>query len=579
MLAALALAVALGALALQAQPLAWSHLALGRLMVESGTLPKSETLLYGLGLPFDASTWGWDWTACQGLRAFGPAALRVADALLLALGVLAVLAAGFRRGARPFSTALFSAWAWVALLPDLHPGPGVLGLAAFSGALWLMEGPFWAAFFNRWIWLAPLGLVAVNATPWAWTLAPLALLWMAAEDPVEGRPAQPRLAKGLFFGLMLLCLCLHPQGPRPLGEFLRALRGSPLLPNAFGPRQGGLLLLAVAGAVGLSSSWAFGGRAHGRRDASVLGFFGVAALLSRDCLPYALVAAAPMAAARLDVLVDALPAVLRRLRWPVKVLGLGALGMVGWAHGLGMAAPVREAWPAQTLAFYDRELLNLRVLCPPAWGGYLEWKLAPNMSLALDGRERGPRDRRQALLDALDGVGDLEGTLAGAGVEACWLPLGSPLALALSRAQDWQPLSFDDASVFYVRVNKANAELIRVNAPRGLHPGDPAQPVDPTRVVQAEADLEVRLAQDPGEGVLYLYQSALWLAKGQEDKARQTLEAGIRADGTFAPNYARLADLRAARGDVEAARILYRRALRLRDEPDWRAALARLDGR
>ena len=578
LLLALAAAVALGAVALQAQPLDWTHLTLGRLLAEAGELPKTEALLYGLAAPFDASCWGWDWCAFQALHAFGPLALRLAEAGLLALGVLATLGACFRRGARPFSSAVFSLAAWALLRPDLHPGPGLVALPAFAGALWLMEGEFWPALFNRGLWLAPLALLAVNVTPLAWALAPLALAWLAFEDGTDSRPAQPRLAKALFGGVLLLCLCLHPQGPRPAWAALRALEASPLLPDAFGPRQGGLLLLALTGGLTLASSWVEGGRRHLGRDASALAAFGAAALLSRGLLPFALLLCAPVAAARLDALVDALPPTLRSLRWPTKVLAL--LG-VGVAAGLHAWAPPAAAagGPSQTLGFYERELLDLRVLCPPQWAGSLAWKLAPNVSLAIDGRGLGPRERRQALLDALDGRGDLQGALEGAQVEACWLPLGSPLAVALATAQAWQPVSFDDESVLYVRATKATAELIRVNAPRGLRPGDRARPVDGTRVAQAEADLEARLAEDPNEGVLYLYQAELWLAKGQEDKARQTLEAGIRADEGFAPDYARLADLRAARGDAAAARTLYRRALRLRDEPAWRQSLASLDGR
>jgi tetratricopeptide (TPR) repeat protein len=578
LLLALAGAVALGAVALQAQPLDWTHLTLGRLLAEGGEIPKAEALLYGLNAPFDASCWGWDWCAFQGLHAFGPLALRLAEAAGLALGVLATLGACFRRGARPFSSALFTLAAWALLRPDLHPGPGLLALPAFAAALWLMEGDFWPALFNRGLWLAPLALLTVNATPLAWALAPLTLAWLALEDGVESRPAQPRLAKALFGGVLLLCLCLHPQGPRPAWAALRALEGSPLLPEAFGPRQGALLLLALTAGLTLASSWVDGGRRHLGRDAATLAAFGVGALLSRSLLPFALLWAAPVAAGRLDALVDALPAGLRRLRWPIKTLGLLGLGVAAGLHGWAPQAPP-PGGPSQTVGFYERELLDLRVLCPPAWAGLLAWKLAPNVTLALDGRGLGPPERRQALLDALDGRGDLQGVLDGAQVEACWLPLGSPLAVALTTAQAWQPVSFDDESVLYVRATKANADLIRVNAPRGLRPGDQARPVDGTRVAQAEADLEARLSQDPNEGVLYLYQAELWLAKGQEDKARQTLEAGIRADEGFAPDYARLADLRAARGDTAAARTLYRRALRLRDEPLWRQSLASLDGR
>jgi tetratricopeptide (TPR) repeat protein len=578
LLGLLGLGLGLAVLGLQGQPLDWSHLALGRQLVEAGSLPKSDSILYGVNLSFDASSWAWAWGAAECLRLFGPVCLRWMDALLVLVAGLGLVAAGFRRGSRPFSTALFAAWAVAAARPDLHPGAGLWAWAAFCAALYLLEGEFWPAFFNRWIWLAPLALVAVNLSPAAWALAPLAALWMANEGGAveEGAPAQPRLAKGLFLAVLLACLCLHPQGLLPLWRSLGHGAGTPLEPRAFAPRQSALLLLAVAGALLLASSWTRDGRRHLGRDLSLLLAFGLAALLDRGALPWALAAAAWISAARFDALVDAMPQPLRALRWPAKavlLLGLLAYGVAGGPRWQSRPAP---ALPKQSLDFYQQQLLDLRVLCPPDWTGYLAFHAPPGAGFALDARGLAPAERQQRLGLALEGQGGWSSALDADSVEACWLPLGSPLAVALSTAQAWQPVSFDDASVLYVRASPANAELIRVNAPRGLRPGDSSHPVDPTRLVQAEADLEARLNQDPGCGVLYLYQAELWLAKDQEAKARQTLEAGIRADADFAPNYARLADLRAARGDAPGAAALYRNALRRRDDPAWRAALERL---
>ncbi|HXC65282.1 MAG TPA: hypothetical protein VNZ67_13050, partial [bacterium] len=218
LLGLLGLGLGLAVLGLQGQPLDWSHLALGRQMVEAGSLPKSESILYGVSLAFDASCWAWSWAAAETLRVFGTACLRWIDGGLVLAAGLGLVAAGFRRGSRPFSTALFAAWALAASRPDLHPGPGLFTWAAFCAGLYLLEGDFWAAFFNRWIWLAPLALVTVNLSPTAWALAPLAGLWMANEGGPgsEGAPLQPRLAKGLFLAVLLACLCLHPQGPAPL---------------------------------------------------------------------------------------------------------------------------------------------------------------------------------------------------------------------------------------------------------------------------------------------------------------------------------------------------------------------------
>jgi tetratricopeptide (TPR) repeat protein len=578
LLGLLGLGLGLAVLGLQGQPLDWSHLALGRQMVEAGSLPKSESILYGVSLAFDASCWAWSWAAAETLRVFGTACLRWIDGGLVLAAGLGLVAAGFRRGSRPFSTALFAAWALAASRPDLHPGPGLFTWAAFCAGLYLLEGDFWAAFFNRWIWLAPLALVTVNLSPTAWALAPLAGLWMANEGGPgsEGAPLQPRLAKGLFLAVLLACLCLHPQGPAPLWRLAAQGFATPLDPHYFAPRQGGLLLLAVAGALVLASSWVSNGRLHLGRDLSLLLSYGLAALLDHGALPWALAVAAWISAARFDALVDAMPRVLGALRWPAKAAALFGLLAYAVAGGPRWEARPAPPLPKQSLDFYQKELLDLRVLCPPAWTGYLAFHAPPGAGFALDQRGLAPSERQQSLGLALEGQGDWSTALDVDGVEACWLPLGSPLAVALSTARAWQPVSFDDASVLYVRATPANAGLIQVNAPRGLRPGDSARPVDPTRVAQAEADLEARLNQDPSCGVLYLYQSELWLAKDQEAKARQTLEAGIRADPDFAPNYARLAGLRAARGELAPAAALYRNALRRRDDPAWRAALERL---
>ena len=584
LLALLALAAALGVASLQGQELPWEHLALGRQLAEAGALPPGEGILFTApaGAPFDARSWAWDWTAFQGFQLYGPAALRWADGLAWLLAGWALAAAAFRRGARPFSTAIFTAWALLAARPDLAPGPGLVGFAAFCAALFIMEGDFWPAFFGRWIWLGPLAVLAVNATPAAWLLASLGLLWMGFDPGGGGAPRQRGLAKGAFLAALLACLCLHPQGLRALPGSLRSLQGSPLLPGAFAPRQWGLLLLAAAGLLLAASSWTAAGRGRLGRDAALLLAFVAAALACRGALPYFLALAAPLSAARFDLLVDALPAPLRALRWPAKLAALAGVlyATLGGAAPLGPAADVRpSARPLQTLAFYEDALMDTRILCPPDWTPLLAWKLEGHGRFALDARGAADPARAAALSDALEARGDVPAALAREDVGLCWVPRGSPLALALASSQGWQPVSFDDASVAYVPAVPANAELIRTHAPRGLRPGDPDQPFDATRLAQSEADLEAGLAHDPGMGVLYLYMAQLWLARGHEAKARETLEGGIRADPGFAGNYARLAALRAALGDaadLAAARTLYRKALEREDLPAWRAALASL---
>lgn len=583
LLALLALAAVLGIAAVHSRPLPLEQLALGRQIADAGFIPGHESLLFTapVGTPFDARSWAWDWAAWQTGRLYGPACLRFADALVWLLAVWALAAAAFRRGARPFSTAAFTCWALLAARTDLDPGPGLFAFTTFCAALWIMEGDFWPSFFSRWIWLGPLAVVTVNASPAAWSLAPLGLAWLLFASGREGVPSRPNVAKSAFFVALLICLCLHPQGIASLPRVFASLKGSPLKPGAFEPRQAGLLLGAVSAALLAASSWTPRGRPQAPRDAALLLVFGGATLATRDAFPYFLALAAPLCAFRFDAVVDALPPPIRALRWPAKVLAF--LGLLTWVAPIclrGLPRPtVSSAEPAQTVDFFKQELLDANVLCPADWTPGLAWKLAPNARFALDGRGVAERFRVQNLKAALDGRADFSDVLTREGVGLCWLKRGSPLALALASSQGWQPLSFDDASVLYVPVTPANAELIRARAPRGLRPGDPDQPFDATRLVEAEADLEADLARDPSMGVAYLYMAKLWLTRGHEAKARETLEGGIRADPNFAPDYAFLASLRAERGDKAdraAARSLYRRALALDDEDAWRRALAAL---
>jgi hypothetical protein len=116
------------------------------------------------------------------------------------------------------------------------------------------------------------------------------------------------------------------------------------------------------------------------------------------------------------------------------------------------------------------------------------------------------------------------------------LPPGSPLALALSYSQDWQPVAFDDASVLFVKASPEHADLIKTYAPRGLKPGDPARVIDPSRLSQAEADLEALAGRMAAVGRYHYYRALLYQAEDDQDKVRQALEEGRRADPGFALN-------------------------------------------
>jgi hypothetical protein len=587
----LGLAGALLVLGLKPAAPPYESLALGRAVAEASALPQHEMLVYTApqAQAFDARSWGYDLLAFLLVRSAGLSALRLADALAVGLGLLGLAAAFFRRGARPFSTALCLVWVAWASLVDLAPGSSIWAWAMAGLCLGLLEGPFWDAFFARWVWLAPLVVLWVNLRASAWVLAPVIGLWLLFDGREADalRPRQPRLAKLGFFVLLLVLLCLHPLAWRLPLACLKGWAPSPLNPILFAGHQAALLLLALGLLSLVASSWTAAGREHWARDAGIFTLAAVAGLLTSDALPLALLYVGPMTAARADSIVDALPEGLRRLRWPLKLLGLGGLL---WLCLPGTAAPSLMArmpsaraelpLPKKVLAFYERELLNAKLLCPPEWAGGVAWALAPNVELALD--ERGAAvagvAANDALRQALDGQGAWREALLDHEVEACLLPIGSPLAVNLARAAEWQPVAFDDEAVLYVRSLPTMQELIRVHAPRGLRPGDPAQAFDPSRLSEAEADIEAGMAADANSGVLYLYAAQLWLAKDEPARARQSLEAGLRADPDFAPNYIRLAALRGAAGMAAPAAAALERGKALGVSPGWQAALARLGG-
>jgi len=199
----LGLAGALLVLGLKPAALPYESLALGRTVAEASSLPRHENLVYSApaSQAFDARSWGYDLLAFLLVRNFGLSALRLGDALAVGLGLLGLAAAFFRRGARPFSSALCLVWVAWATLPDLAPGPPVWSWALAGLCLGLLEGSFWEAFFNRWVWLAPLVVLWVNLRASAWVLAPALALWLFLDGREADalRPQQPRLAKLAFF--------------------------------------------------------------------------------------------------------------------------------------------------------------------------------------------------------------------------------------------------------------------------------------------------------------------------------------------------------------------------------------------
>lgn len=574
---ALALALAaLLALGLAArglrEPLPALALAQGRLLSAEGGLPAAEAFLFTAkpGTPYDSEGWLAGLGAYQFLQIFGERRIQALPLGLLALAFAFMLARSFRRGSPPFVSALFSLAAFAALAPLGLSFRDSLNLCLFALALYLMEGRYWAALLDRWIYLPLIAALWVNMSSAAWVLLPVALLWSLEGASQEQRPSQSGFARIAVLSLLTVSLCLRPGAWTSRAALLQALRLDPALSaESLAGAQGALGLLGASAALILASTWTRQGKERLRSDSTLLACLVALGLLWKSLLPLACLWAAPVAAARWGAIRALLPS-LSAMGW-LSRLGFLAAGLWFAPRGFSLPAPRPEGGPLprQTVDFYEQQLLSAALLTEPEWGDAMAWRLGPPTRLAWTSRAGilSSERTRQDLLKAWRGEADAIAALDDLGADAVLSRRGSPLSRALSTAVGWQPLAFDDVSVLSLRATPPNAGLIKIHAPRGLRPGDPERLFDPSRAPQAEADIEARLRLQPGLGVLWLYQAELLLAKGQDARARLALEQGLRADPDFAEGYLRLGELQSARGDQVRALALWRIGARL-DAPD-----------
>jgi hypothetical protein len=520
-------------------------MAQGRTIAQEGGFPAKDPFYFGApsGETFDKDGWLFALLAFGLHQQAGLQALGALRGFLLLTCFAGMLACGFRRRARPFSSAACSLWALVSIMPFSACSGALAGLAMLSASLWLMEGNFWDSFFGRWVWLPVLLVLWVNLQAAGFWLLPLAAAWAFYERQSPGpAPQFPMLAILSTLAVLAFCAFLHPALWRTPLLALPGPLATPFEAASFPASRGGLALLAATLLAYLACVALPQGREHAGRDAALLGGFLAAALLWKASLPYACVALAPMGAARADIVVDAMPAALRNLRWLVKTAALGCALFI--LPGLFAAPSPRQAQafqPRETVQFFKDELLDGKVACEQDWSGRLLWELSPSLKaydLELD---------RPIPTEA----------------DYAWLRINSPLAKSLSLSRDWQPLDFDDASVLYARADAAHASLIKTWAPRGLRPGDLDEPFESSRLPQVEADLEGRRLNRPHSGILMFFEARLAMEKGQDTLARQWLEQGIHADPNFAPNYRLLGELRAKEKDTKGAQEFFDRAAAL----------------
>lgn len=397
-------------------PDAWTHFALGRLIVGLHGFPAHEVLSYPSGaMPFYDTEWLFDVVLYLVWAASG-----FAGVILLKAGVLALVAWVLWRDAilsdEP-AGALHPVLAAAVVLAVMlsiryrfveRPDLGLmlfLACAILALRAWLVQG-------RRWIWGLPvLQAVWVNVHPSAIVvMGPIAAVAVGGliQRRHAGRREKADFIRPLLIVLVLVAAAsfVNPYGVDALTLPFR-LATTPWFTQEIGELQrptpseypvpyvlAGLLVLALL--VGI-------------RRASLVDVFLVApfAWLGFSAVRFVFlfsIVAAPVVARNLAALAGRLPGVgLRRLALLLAGVLLAAdLAVGGLAlGGRGPLADPRKTFgfgvderhvPEQALAYLDRIGAEGRVFNAFHWGGYVAWRDFPRRSAIVDGRGYVPPD-------------------------------------------------------------------------------------------------------------------------------------------------------------------------------------------
>ena len=250
------------------------------------------------------------------------------------------------------------------------------------------------------------------------------------------------------------------------------------------------LLLASVGA-------ALWNLAHGSYTEAVLvGVWGHAALLAARNLPLFAVVATPIVAGALDQVLDSLPgwelagwlrrgavrfrALVRETgemesipRWHLAslaaVLVLAAQLYAPGAPGLFRAEYDAAAYPAVALDVLRRDR-SARIFTTAEWGGYLIYRLYPEVRVFIDGRsDFYGGSFGEKYIGILNVKYGWRKALGEYGVDTVLLPPSEPLSGALKEASDWRVAYDDGVALVFRRVRDGHDHTVSA-AQRGAAP-------------------------------------------------------------------------------------------------------------
>lgn len=392
----------------------WWHIRTGQWIWEHGALPASDPFSH----TFQGAPWhNVDWLAQLsffGLHRLGGIEAVVWAKSLLVLATLALLAGWLglwrRQPAAEDRIALGPALlvlclAAVAMHFRLVLKPALFSLLAFSALFGLLRSVRDRGQWMRLLWIPPLVLLWANLHRGA----PLALALLAATIAASGIQ---RCRRGLLLPLGLVglasagALLLNPSGSYIVTSVLRE-SVTQVQPTAdWSPLALDLPWLSIPVFLGLAAAWAAGWAVRRRRlDFATLVVLGCTLLAFKAVrfIPYAVIAMVPGLAADASSLSRRIAARLASRVRPGVWQAL--LGGIGWAaliqaslisYPPGVRGPGLARWllPVDAARFIAAHPPPGPMWNPLDFGGYLLFRLAPEIPVFIDGRSDTVYPRR-----------------------------------------------------------------------------------------------------------------------------------------------------------------------------------------
>lgn len=466
----LAVVLLLGLLAMTARnaadPDLWWHLRTGEWILETGTIPHTDSFSFTrAGSPWVSHEWLSEVVFYGIFEHGGMGALIILAAVVTTAGFVLLY---LRCRAKPSSAAATVALGALAAAPAWGVRPQMFTFALASLMLWLVERGEKRPLCL--LWIPPLFLIWLNLHA-GFALGPALLLciavglgWEAASGATPWREVRPHLLR--ILGVLLVCMALVPLNPSgsqlyryPL-DVLRSPEMRSFIAEWHPPDFHELRYLTVlALCLALLAAFALPRSRPKGRVVVPLGLTFLAAFDAVRHIPIFVLLAVPVIASAFAVEPRSLgrlsrvePGLRRAFRGAILVLMAG-FAMVRWDSLLRSQATLEgQAFPLRAAAYLRSRSLPPRMFAHYDWGGYVIWRLYPEYRVFVDGRaDLYGDDLLRQFQTALQLKNGWMRVLNDWQVESVLVPPSSPLAQGLLLDANWQTEYEDEQAILLVR--------------------------------------------------------------------------------------------------------------------------------